>query len=197
MRSSSATGTAPSGRSRPVKPDRPAWRKELFDWLKALSIAAVIVILLQAFVFQLSTVKSISMQPTLFEREWLFVNKIAYDFGHPRRGDVIILKDPSEDGDKKRLLVKRVIGVPGDSLEVKDGQLYVNGELQVEPYTDSEIEDGDFKAVTVGEGHYFVMGDNRHLGASKDSRIFGEVDEKAIKGKAELILWPITRWGSL
>ncbi|MEK0312688.1 signal peptidase I [Cohnella sp. 56] len=181
------------GRARSVKPES-VWRRELWEWLRALGIAFTIVILLWAFVFRLSTVKGESMQPTLYEHEWLFVNKIAYELGKPKAGDVVILKDPSDGPDKKKYLVKRIIGVPGDTIEGRGGQLYVNGELRVEPYTDSEIEDGDFGPVQVGEGKYFIMGDNRHLGASKDSRTFGEVDESILLGRTEFIMWPIVRW---
>ncbi|MBN2982056.1 signal peptidase I [Cohnella algarum] len=185
------------GRTRASRPERPAWAKELRDWAKALLVALVVVVLLRAYVFQLSTVKSISMEPTLHEKQWLFVNKLSYRFGSPDRGDVVILKDPSDGPDRKSLLVKRVIGIPGDKLEIRGGHLYVNGELRIEPYTDSPIEDGDFGPVTVSEGHYFVMGDNRHLGSSKDSRTFDEVPESFVKGRAEAILWPITRWSGL
>ncbi|THF72651.1 signal peptidase I [Cohnella fermenti] len=194
---SEAPGTVPSGRRRSARADRPAWRKELWDWLRALVVAFVIVVLLRAFVFQLSTVKSISMQPTLYEKQWLFVNKLSYEIGHPSRGDVIILKDPSEGEDPKTLLVKRIVGMPGDQLEVRNRQLYVNGVLQIEPYTDAVIEDGDIASFTVSEGHYFVMGDNRHLESSKDSRSFGEVPESFIKGRADMIIWPISRIGRL
>nr|WP_313731907.1 signal peptidase I [Cohnella nanjingensis] len=180
-----------------MKPPRPAWLREVVDWAKAIAIALVIVFLLKTFVFQLSTVKSISMQPTLYEREWLFINKIVYETGHPKRSDVVVLKDPSNDDGKKKFLVKRVIGVPGDTVEARGGQLYLNGELKVEAYTDAAIEDGDFGPVKVSDGHYFVMGDNRHKDASKDSRTFKEVPEKAIIGRAEFILWPITRWTQL
>ncbi|MFC6553966.1 signal peptidase I [Cohnella cellulosilytica] len=134
------------------------WRKELWDWAKALIVAAAIVLLLKAYVFQLSTVRKISMEPTLHENEWLFVNKIALRIGDLDRGDVIIFKDPSEGGEGKDFLVKRIIGIPGDKLEIRGGELYLNGELKVEPYTDSKIEDGDFGPTTVSPGHYFVMG---------------------------------------
>ncbi|MBB6673284.1 signal peptidase I [Cohnella nanjingensis] len=194
---SDPVSSAPAGRSRAVKPPRPAWLREVVDWAKAIAIALVIVFLLKTFVFQLSTVKSISMQPTLYEREWLFINKIVYETGHPKRSDVVVLKDPSNDDGKKKFLVKRVIGVPGDTVEARGGQLYLNGELKVEAYTDAAIEDGDFGPVKVSDGHYFVMGDNRHKDASKDSRTFKEVPEKAIIGRAEFILWPITRWTQL
>ncbi|MFC5702505.1 signal peptidase I [Cohnella faecalis] len=184
-------------RSAAPKRELSGWRKELWDWLRALLIAAALVAVIQTFVFQLSTVKMHSMQPTLFEKEWLFVNKISYELGHPKRGDIVILKDPSIGDGRKKYLVKRVIGIPGDTLEVRNEQLYVNGELQIEPYTDSPIEDGDFGPLTVGAGHYFVMGDNRHLGQSKDSRMFKEVPEKLIQGRAEAVVWPIVRWSKL
>jgi signal peptidase I len=188
----------PKGRVRAAKNSYlTGWKKELWDWSKALIVAVVIVLLLKAYVFQLSTVKHQSMQPTLYENEWLFINKIVYEFGDPKRGDVIILKDPSMDATRKEHLVKRVIGVPGDTLEIRNGQLYLNGVLKVEEYTDVKIEDGDYGPVTVTPDHYFVMGDNRHLDASKDSRSFNEVSRSFIEGRGDLILWPITRWAKL
>jgi signal peptidase I len=173
------------------------WRKELWDWSKALIVAFLLVLLLRAIVFQLSTVKSYSMEPTLREHEWLFINKIVLNIGKLDRGDVVILKDPSEGPDRKQFLVKRIVGIPGDTLEIRDGQLYINGALKVEPYTDVLIEDDDLAALTVAAGHYFVMGDNRHKSASKDSRKFKQVPEELIKGRADLIIWPISRWDKL
>ena len=173
------------------------WRKEMLDWSLALIAACIIVIILRAFVFQLSTVKSISMQPTLYEHEWLFINKATLKFGSLDRGNVVILKDPSEGPDRKQFLVKRIIGIPGDTIEIRAGQLYVNGQLTVESYTDVVIEDGDYGPEKINAGHYFVMGDNRHQYASKDSRKFDQVPEALIKGRADLIIWPISRWAKL
>ncbi|MFC5530364.1 signal peptidase I [Cohnella yongneupensis] len=188
----------PKGKTRTEKsPYLTGWKKELWDWSKALIVAFVIVLLLKAYVFQLSTVKHQSMQPTLYENEWLFINKIAYEFGDPKRGDVVILKDPSEDDTRKEHLVKRIIGMPGDTLEIRNGQLYINGELKVESYTDVKIEDGDYGPVTVTPDHYFVMGDNRHLNGSKDSRTFNEVPISMIEGRGDFILWPISKWAKL
>jgi signal peptidase I len=189
---------ASSGRKRSVqRTGLSGWRKELWDWSKALIVAFVIVLLLRAFVFQLSTVKKISMEPTLYENEWLFINKIVLKLGSLERGDVVILKDPSEGPDRKEYLVKRIVGIPGDTLEIRNGQLYINGELKIESYTDVKIEDGDFGPVKVDLGSYFVMGDNRHMDASKDSRTFKQVPENLIKGRADLIIWPISRWAKL
>lgn len=193
----SRVSPAPRQKKKEDKPVLSGWRKEVWDWTKALIVAFIVVYLLKSYVFQLSTVRQHSMEPTLHERQWLFVNKISYEWGHPQRGDVVVLKDPSLGPDRKDYLVKRVIGMPGDRLEIRNGQLYVNGELTIEPYTDAKIEDGDYGPTQVSAGHYFVMGDNRHLRASKDSRDFKEVPENMIKGRAELIIWPISRWAKL
>lgn len=198
------SGTTPSGDARPGR-SRSADKADLVpgrlrgavSWLRALVIAALVVSLLQTYVGQLARVKGVSMQPTLYGSDWLIADKLAYRFGHPVRGDVVILKDPSEDAGKKKLLVKRVVGVPGDSLETRGGVLYVNGVPEREPYTDAPIEDGDMGPIELAEGHYFVMGDNRHRGASKDSRSFGDVTERQIKARAELVVWPVGRWRKL
>lgn len=168
------------------------WAAELWDWVKTIAIAFVIMVLLNMFVFNLSMVKGESMQPTLVASERLFINKVVYRFSEPSHGDVIVLKDPSDGPDKKEFLVKRVVGVPGDTIEVKDQKLYVNGVAQEEGYTDVPIEDPGFEPVTLEEGRYFVMGDNRHLGKSKDSRMFGSVKESDIVGRAEFIFWPLS-----
>ncbi|QMV41408.1 signal peptidase I [Cohnella cholangitidis] len=189
------------GRRRSVqkekKPILTGWRKELWDWSKALIVAVAIVLLLKAFVFQLSTVKKISMEPTLHENEWLFINKIVLKIGNLDRGDVVILKDPTEGSEGKEYLVKRIVGIPGDTVEIREGELYINGDLKVESYTDVKIEGEDFPLTTVSAGHYFVLGDNRHASASRDSRAFKEVPEELIKGRADLIIWPISRWAKL
>lgn len=169
------------------------WVRELWDLGKTAAIAFLIMLLLNMFVFNLSMVKGESMQPTLEERERLFVDKIVYYFASPRSGEVVVLKDPSTGPDKKHYLVKRVVAVPGDTIEVQNHVLYVNGEAQNEPYTDVQIEDRDFAEIQLGDDEYFVMGDNRHYGRSKDSRSFGSVHKKDIVGRAEFVFWPITK----
>jgi signal peptidase I len=176
---------------------RRPWTAELIDWLKTFTLALVIVLLLHFFVFNLSTVKGSSMEPTLHEKEWLFVNKAVYLLGSPKRGDVIIVDDPEHELKKTEFLVKRIIGVPGDQIEIRSKRLFLNGEQLVEPYTELEIEDEDYGPLTVEPDCYFVMGDNRHAGASRDSRAFGTITEKSIKGRADFILWPITNMKSI
>lgn len=170
---------------------------EVWDWMKSILFALIIVFIIHQFIFNLSTVRGHSMQPSLWEDEWLFVNKFGYIAGHPHSGDVVILKDPSQQLGKREYLVKRVIGEPGDKVEIHDDTLYLNGAVVEEPYTDVGIEDGDYGPLVVPPKHYFVMGDNRHRMESKDSRIFGAVPENMIKGKAQFILWPIRRMAGL
>ncbi|MFF2885660.1 signal peptidase I [Paenibacillus sp. NPDC057967] len=169
----------------------------LLDWLKTAAIAIAIVLFLHYFVFHLSTVEGHSMEPTLQEKEWLYVNKFVFLFGSPDIGDVVVLKDPYEAEDGKRLLVKRVVGKPGDRIEIAGGQLYRNGELVDEGYTDSIIEGESYGPVVIGEGLYFVMGDNRHERASLDSRSFGPVQSDWITGRADFIVWPLKEMKTL
>ncbi|WP_442956518.1 signal peptidase I [Paenibacillus sp. YIM B09110] len=169
------------------------WRSEAWDWLRTLIVAFVVVLIVHFFVFNLSTVEGHSMEPTLLDDEWLFVNKFVYLVGKPKAGDVVILKEPDDGSGEKKFLVKRVIGVPGDQIEIYDNQLYRNGELVIENYIDTSIEGMNYGPSVVEEGRYFVMGDNRHLQASLDSRIFGTVPRSLIKGRADYILWPYNK----
>lgn len=169
-------------------------RRELKSWLKTIMISIGLICILHYFVFNLSTVEGHSMEPTLTQDEWLFVNKISYLLGSPERGDIVILEDPFGIGENHRLLVKRIVGMPGDRVEISGQKLYINGEPLDEPYTDSPIEDMNYGPEIVREGHYFVMGDNRHNRASLDSRTFHAVPRERIIGRADAILWPVKQF---
>lgn len=169
---------------------------EVWDWMKSIAIAMIAVIVIHQFGFHLSTVRGSSMQPTLEEGEWLFINKTIRYAGTPGRGDVVVIKE--SDGDSLHpYLVKRVVAVAGDEVYIRSGKLYVNEQEVQEDYTDSTIEDGWFEPYTVAANHLFVMGDNRHRYASKDSRSFGAVSLAQVEGKAEWIVWPLQKWRSL
>lgn len=189
------TRTAPGAETDGRRPEKLI--SEVWEWIKSIVLALVIVTIIHTFAFNLSTVKGHSMEPTLQDREWLFINKFGYVIGSPKRGDIVILKDPEEKLGFRQYLVKRVVALPGERVEISGQRLYVNGEPLSEPYTDSPIMDGDFGPVVVPEGHYFVMGDNRRFMASTDSRTFQAVPEKLIKGKAQFVLWPLHRIGGL
>lgn len=162
--------------------------KRLVHWLMILIIAIIIAIGVNRFGVALSVVSGTSMQPTLQDGDRLLINKWRFLLHAPRRGEVITFRDPN---DPDRYLVKRVVGVPGDSIEIRDGILYRNGTVVDEPYIDTKIEDGDFGPISVRQGTVFVMGDNRHRFASRDSRYesLGLVPVHLVDGKVELILW--------
>lgn len=178
--------------------DKPAESSfPLWDWIKSIALAMIVVLCIHHFIFNFSIVSGHSMEPTFQGGERLFVNKIRYIIGAPDHGDIVILRDPEPTEPDKQYLVKRVIGVPGDHIEVRNHEVLLNGEELSESYTDVAVEGGDLFAQTVPSGHYFVMGDNRHLNSSKDSRYFGMVPIELIEGRADYIIWPITRMKSL
>jgi signal peptidase I len=151
-------------------------------------LATLLAYAINQFGIALSVVNGTSMQPTLQNGDRLLINKFTFLFNTPKKGDVITFRDPSNP---ERYLVKRVIGLPGDTIEIRNGVLYVNGVAVKEPYINCRIEDGDFGPVRVKKGTVFVMGDNRHRFASRDSRYdsVGLVPFDLIDGKVELILW--------
>lgn len=166
---------------------------EIKDWVISIAIAVVLALFIRHFVVELYLVDGPSMRPTLQNQERLVVNKFIYNLHDPERGDILVFqypKDPSRD------FIKRVIAIPGDTIEIKDGHIYVNGELKNEPYILSTTR-GDYPLATVPEGHIFVMGDNRNN--SEDSRFadVGMVPFDLIKGKAILIFWPLDKLRTL
>ncbi|MBM7552770.1 signal peptidase I [Thalassobacillus pellis] len=175
-------------------------KKAWLEWGKAFVIAAVLAIIVRMVLFAPVVVEGPSMLPTLKDSDHMIVSKINYTIGNPERFDIIVFH-----ATEKKDYVKRVIGLPGDTVAVKDDQLYINGKKVEEPYLEERKEsmpDGqkltqDFTLEgvtgqkTVPEGHVFVLGDNRNN--STDSRILGFIPYEAIVGEAVLIYWPIDR----
>ena len=128
-----------------------------------------------------------SMEPNLHDGEYVLIDKISYHLHSPERGDVVVFVPPNNERD----FIKRVIGIPGDTVEVRDGRVWVNGKALDEPYLNQPIRGGP-QVYPVGPGQYFVMGDNRNN--SSDSRSFGAIAESAIVGRAWLVYWPPSDW---
>jgi signal peptidase I len=160
----------------------------LRELLITLGLAVVLYLVLQ-LIIQSSIVNNVSMQPTLYEGQRLIVGKVAYLFGQPRRGDIVIVHPPIEP---KSEFVKRLIGLPGDIIQIKKRVVYLNGTALVEPYI-KELPLLDFGPYTVPQGQYFLMGDNRN--SSNDSRTGWTVSKSEIVGKAWLRIWPPSKWG--
>jgi signal peptidase I len=182
---------------RPEEAAEPGLLLEVWDWMKAIVVAMVVLVFIHQYLFYPSTVKGSSMEPTLREGQWLFINKMIRYTGTPARGDIVVIKDPAGADSPHPFLVKRVVAVAGDEVFIRNGKLYVNGVEAKETYIDSKIEDGWFEPFYVGEQHLFVMGDNRHRDKSLDSRSFGAVSVTQVEGRAEWIIWPISNWRSL
>ncbi|MBA2693749.1 MAG: signal peptidase I [Rubrobacter sp.] len=141
------------------------------------------------FIVEAFYIPSESMVPTLLINDRVLVNKFIYDFTEPDRGDILVFESVEGDGQD---LIKRVAAVGGDEIRVQNGQLFVNGEPQTEPYLNQETPDASFFGPeTVPEDHVFMMGDNR--ANSADSRVFGPVPYENIEGEAFLLFWPINR----
>ena len=170
--------------------------RQALEWGAVIIGALIAALLIKTFLFQAFFIPSGSMQQTLQIDDRVLVNKIAYDYGDMSRGDVVVLHRPPtapvSDVDE---FIKRIIGLPGDTLEAIDGIVYVNGEPIDEPYIDAGDITERLPLTVVPEGHIFVMGDNRNN--SSDSRFFGPVDQNLVVGKAFLIVWPISSMGSL
>jgi signal peptidase I len=146
--------------------------------------AIVIAVLIHVFLAQATRVYGQSMEPNLHTDMRLVVEKLSYRLHTPQRGDIVVLRVRPED----ELLIKRVIGLPGDQVEIRDGKVYVNSQPLDEPYLNQETR-GNLAARVVPPLHIFVMGDNRR--ASNDSRSFGPIHMDNIVGKAWLSYWPL------
>ena len=160
----------------------------------ALIAIALVFLIIRPFIMQAFYIPSGSMRPTLMERDHILVNKFIYRLHEPRRGDIIVFKSPpgaSLDGEE-RDFVKRLIGVPGDTIEVKDGAVYWNNQRLKEPYI-LQTPDYEMPPMNVPSGKLFVMGDNRRN--SNDSHAWGMLDRKRVIGEAIFRFWPLNRFG--
>ncbi|MGH9708844.1 MAG: signal peptidase I, partial [Candidatus Acidiferrales bacterium] len=145
------------------------------------------------FLYQPVKVEGTSMSPLLSDQERIFINKFVYHFEPIERGDVVVFWYPR---DPSKSFIKRVVGLPGDTVEIRDGHVYINGNEMSEPYVPaSYLDDLSYPPVIVPPGKYFVMGDHRD--SSNDSRMFGPVARQYIYGKAVFAYWPADHFGSL
>uniref|UniRef100_A0A7C3MIY2 Signal peptidase I n=1 Tax=Dictyoglomus thermophilum TaxID=14 RepID=A0A7C3MIY2_DICTH len=164
-------------------------KHEWYDLLETIIFAFILAFLIKTFILQISYIPTGSMIPTLNEKEAVLVIRIPYYFREPRRGEVIVFKYPQ---DPTKEYVKRLIGLPGDTIEIKNGIVYVNGRALDEYYVKNKSSD-NYGPIQVPKDSYFVLGDNRPV--SVDSRYWGFVPKKNLVGKAVLLLWPPQRIG--
>ncbi|NDC46602.1 MAG: signal peptidase I [Actinobacteria bacterium] len=177
---------------------RRGWR-QIREWVTVIVVAVVIATLLRTFVVQQYYIAGPSMETTLWGNDRVLVNKLAYRVGDPQRGDVIVFDRITTNGDTVQHddLIKRVIGLSGETVEIRDCQVLINGTPIVEPWLaevapevspESNCGTANLDPVQVGENQVFLIGDNRPM--SFDSRMFGPIDRDLIRGKAMLVIWP-------
>jgi signal peptidase I len=176
-------------------------KNESWEWIKALLIAFALAALIRVFLFTPIVVDGVSMMPTLEDGDRMIVNKIGYTIGKPDRFDIVVFHAPEQKD-----YIKRIIGLPGDTVEYRDDILYINGEPMEEPYLNQykeEVADspltedftleGKLNSEVVPKDHVFVLGDNRRK--SKDSRHIGVVPIDEIIGSTKIVFWPLKDFG--
>jgi signal peptidase I len=178
---------------------RRRWRRTILEWLGVIGGGIAIALLVEAFLIQAFWIPSPSMEPTLGVGDRVLVNKLSYNFHDVNRGDVVVFERPpgasnGENGEIKDL-IKRVIAIGGDTIEARDGNVYVNDKQIEENYLEPGTPTDNLPLTTIPDGRVFVMGDNRTN--SEDSRIFGPIDEDDIVGRAFIRVLPITDIGWL
>jgi signal peptidase I len=165
-----------------------SWRRALGglvrDALETILPALLIVFVVNVFLAQATRVEGQSMEPNLHNNERLIIEKISYRFRSPNRGDIVVIKMPNRHSDP---LIKRVVGLSGETIEIRDGYVYINGQMLEEPYLEQSTY-GNVGTHVIPPGYLFVLGDNR--GASNDSRSFGEIKLTNIIGRAWFRYWP-------
>jgi signal peptidase I len=180
----------------PPQDAKPGAGRVLVEWVVILAIALGVALLVKTFLIQPFFIPSGSMEPTLLPGDRVLVNKLSYQLHAVHEGDVVVFKRPPNDNDPQISdLIKRVIGLPGESIQAKGGNVYINGKLLNQPYLRKGTVTTSLPYQVVPKGEYFVMGDNR--GNSYDSRYWGYLPANLIVGHAFAVVWPLNRIGSL
>ena len=164
--------------------------RNTIEWVAIVVGALAVALLVKTFLIQAFFIPSLSMFPTLDEGDRVLVNKLSYDLHEVNRGDMVVFDRPegSPESDIKDL-IKRVVGLPGETIEARDGVVYIDGDRLDEPYLEDGVRTDNLPPTEVPDDHVFVMGDNR--AGSADSRVFGPVDEDTIVGRAFIRVWPL------
>ena len=192
-------GPPPIGPAATPPPAGPSGRirRNVIEWGVIIVVAVVAAFVLRGFVIQPYYIPSGSMEPTLRIGDKVLVNKLSYDLHAIHRGDVIVFKKPPNDYTPNiKDLIKRVIGLPGETISASGGSVYIDGRRLNEPWLPKGVTtEGLAQPVHIPAGEYFVMGDNR--GDSADSRMIGPISKNLVVGRAFLIVWPLGHFGTL
>ena len=172
-------------------PRRSSSVRSAVEWILIVAAALVTALLIKTFLLQAFYIPSASMSPTLEVHDRVLVNKLSYHFHEVHRGDIVVFKRPPGERDANiKDLIKRVVALPDETVEGRDGHVLVDGRVLHEPYVPPNRPTDNFGPVKIAKNHYWVMGDNRTN--SKDSRIFGSIPRSLIVGRAFIRVWPIS-----
>jgi signal peptidase I len=166
--------------------------RNALEWIAIVAGALIVALVVKTFLIQAFFIPSLSMYDTLDKGDRVLVNKLSYRLHEIHRGDIIVFERPEgvpDNGIKD--LIKRVIGLPGETIESRDGRVYVDGKPLDEHYLAEGVTTVNLDRQTIPEDHVFVMGDNR--GNSEDSRVFGPISDDLVVGRAFVLVWPITQ----
>lgn len=197
LRRASTAGPPGEGGGSDAHKEPTSGSRSVLSLVALVGAAFVAALLIKFFLFETFVIPTGSMTPTLGIGDRVLVNKLSYDLHDVNRGDLVVFerppaaRRPGDDSD----LIKRVIGLPGETIEARGGVVFVDGEDLPERYLPASVTTPDFPRYELGEYEVFVMGDNRQ--ASRDSRVFGPVEEKYLIGRAFLRLWPLSEIGLL
>lgn len=159
----------------------------IFEIVKVVLISLAIILPVRMFLVQPFYVEGASMEPSFYDKEYLIIDELSYRFHAPVRGEVVVFRNPDNH---KQYYIKRVIGLPGETIEIISGKVFINGKELNETYIDN-LSGQSFSELTVGEDEYFVLGDNRPV--SRDSRVFQALPKKLIIGRVWFRGWPVDR----
>ncbi len=174
---------------------KPSTLRNVAEWVIIAGGALLVAFVIKTFLLQAFYIPSLSMYPTLKVNDRVLVNKVSYDLHPVHRGDLIVFHSPPNEGSTTKDLIKRVIGLPGETVESRDGHILINGKVLNEPYLGPDVTTGPVDKTVIAPGHYWVMGDNRPN--SRDSRFFGTIPKSLIIGRAFVRVWPVTDLGLL
>lgn len=172
----------------PIKTEKS--ESSVWEFVKVVIISLVIVIPIRTYVAQPFIVEGNSMEPNFRDGEYLIIDELSYYFKPPQRGEVIVFRYPLNPSE---FFIKRIIGLPGETVDIKNNKLFINGDLVNEGYLPQNLQTGPDETIKLQENQYFVMGDNRTV--SSDSRTWGALPKNNITGRALIRLWPLNKAG--
>lgn len=175
--------------------DKPSSTRTFLEWVAIIGGALLAALVIKTFLFQAFYIPSESMLPTLEKQDRVLVNKLSYRLHKVNRGDVVVFERPPNEAGVIRDLIKRVVALPGESVEGKDGRIFIDGKALSEAYLPKNTTTSTFGPERIAADHIWVMGDNR--ANSSDSRVFGSIPTSSVVGRAFIRVWPLNALGLL